>query len=76
MLFRSLVEVEEVPNVTSVKSKFKYIYVIKMFDGKVLKNVERDVFTTFREKDGTIIKDMWVARRDYAHVVDELRELF
>ena len=60
----------------SVRPKSKYLYTIEMPDGKIVENVERSAITTWFYKDGTIMKDILLARGSYKVVVEELNQIF
>ena len=61
---------------TSIRGKKKYIYQIETPDGKILDEVPRSAFTTFYYKDGSVMKDILLARGSYKCVCEELKMLF
>lgn len=67
---------EEDKNSRSARTKYKYFYTIECDDGTVIENVPRDAITTWYYRDGTIMKDILIARGSYKTVVKELKKLF
>lgn len=67
---------EEDKTSRSARAKYKYFYTIQCADGSVIENVPRDSITTWYYKDGTVMKDILIARGSYRTVVKELKKLF
>ncbi|HMP28158.1 MAG TPA: hypothetical protein PKD85_01075, partial [Saprospiraceae bacterium] len=74
--FVKLNAIEEHVYENSAKKKKYYTYDIVAPDGKIIKNVSRDSFTTWYYKDGSLMKDILLARGNYMCVVEELDEIF
>lgn len=70
------IRTEEDSTARSVRKKYKYFYTIECSDGTIVENVPRDAFTTWYYKDGSVMKDILVARTCYKNVVKELNILF
>ena len=71
-----LLEIKEEETETSISKKKKYLYTIEMKDKQIIKDVERNKFTTFYYKDSSVMKDIFVARATYKNVVTQLDTLF
>lgn len=67
---------EEDKTSRSARTKYKYFYTVQCEDGQILENVPRDAITTWYYKDGTVMKDILIARGCYKTVVKELKILF
>lgn len=70
------IRVEEDKNATRVKGKYKYFYTIECADGTIIENIPRSSLATWYYKDGTVMKDILVARGCYKTVIGELKKLF
>ena len=64
--------VENPPN----SNKFRFDLIVSNSEARIIKDVPRNVITTFYRKDSTVIKDMLKARIGYAQVVNRLNDLF
>lgn len=74
--FVKLNAIEEHTYENSAKKKKYYTYDIEAPCGKIIKNVSRESFTTWYYKDGSLMKDILLARGNYMCVVEELDEIF
>jgi DNA polymerase delta subunit 1 len=61
---------------TSLKGKKNYFYSLQMPDEIILNDVPRSAFTTYYYKDGSVMKDILLARGNYKSVCEELKMLF
>jgi hypothetical protein len=68
-------DVKESEVETSIKKK-KYVYKIKLPDGREMEEIDRDRFTTFYYKDSNVMKTIFLARKAYKLTVDYLKVLF
>jgi hypothetical protein len=71
----TLLDVKESEVETSIKKK-KYVYKIKLPDGREMEEIDRDRFTTFYYKDSNVMKTIFLARKAYKLTVDYLKVLF
>jgi Iridoviridae putative DNA polymerase len=74
--FVKLNAIEEHIYENSAKKKKYYTYDIEAPCGKLIKNVSRESFTTWYYKDGSLMKDILLAKGNYMCVVEELDEIF
>lgn len=70
------IKTTENANSKSAKNKYSYSYTIECSDGVLIDDVSRKDITTWYYKDGTVMKDILVARGTYKTVVKELKILF
>jgi len=72
----TLTGIKEMEIPTSIKGKKNYLYQVKTKDDVVLEDVPRKAFATYYYKDGTIMKDILLARGNFKSVCNELNILF
>ena len=73
---KSIREEEDLENSTPKKKKKKYFYSAETDDGVLLENIPRSSITTWYYRDGSLMKDVLLARGSYMCVVDELNIYF
>lgn len=79
LVLQSVNEVLDEDRSTAKRKRYKYTYTAKVKGSEVdarLENVPRDVITTWYYRDGSMMKDILLARGAYMCVVEALDELF